>query len=165
MADADQNSDAPTIESRDDLEEVFDELADINTELNRKKATQKKAIRRAKKEHKPRIEELTERLTVLRNAVEAYCRANDKELKEEAGSKTITLLAGKIQFRTGRETVVFEPDKETVIERLQRADLGHLVNKKLSVSKSTIKKHRSEVEDIKGIRIERGEEKIKLKPD
>jgi phage host-nuclease inhibitor protein Gam len=162
---ADPTPDAPTIESRDDLEEVFDELADINTELNRKQATQKKAIRRAKKNHKPRIEELTERLKAYQSAVKDYCRANGEQLKEDAGSKTITLLAGKIQFRTGRETVVFEPDKETVIERLQRADLGHLVNKKLSVSKSTIKKHRGEVEDIKGIRIERGEEKIKLKPD
>jgi len=164
MSDA-PSEDAPTIESRDDLEEAFDELADINTELNRKEATQKKAIRRAKKEHKPRIEELTERLKAYQNAVEDYCRANGEQLKEDAGSKTLDLLAGKIQFRAGRETVVFEPDKDTIIERLQRADLGHLVNKKLSVSKSTIKKHRDEVEDIKGIRIERGEEKIKLKPD
>jgi len=163
MSDA-PSEDAPTIETRADLEDVFEELADINTELNRKQATQKKAVRRAKREHADRIDELAARLSVLTDAVKGYCRANRDQLVEQAGKKTIELSAGNVQYRSGRETIVFDEDKETLAERLESAGLGHLVGRKISLSKRTLMKHRDEIEDIAGVRVERGGEKIKLKP-
>ena len=156
-------TDEVTIGSREELSEAFSELADINTALNRKQETKGKAVRRAKQEHEPRITELTQRLTVLSKGIEAYCRVNAQQLKEEAGSKTIKLPAGEIQYRAGREKVELE-DEEEVIERLEAAGLGGLVDRTPSVSKRTLKKHRDEIAAIKGIRIVRGEEQIKLKP-
>lgn len=153
-----------TIESRDDLEEVVELIGNYTSDLERTQAAQDKAIRRAKRKHSDKLNTLQDLVNELKAKAIDYARNHKGELLEGTDGKTVELMTGDIQFQKGRKRVVFTDDKDEIIERLIEAGREDLVTFSQRLSKRTILKHFKEIKNIKGIKVERSEEKVQIKP-
>lgn len=153
-----------TIDDREDLNDALDTLAVVSEELDSEEKKQERRVRKARKRNQDTIEDLSEQKDALEDEITDFAQEHREELLEEADGKTIELASGDIQFRKGSDTVNFDDDKETIIERLKESGHEDLVTVKEKLYVSTLKEHREVVEAIKGLSWAEGTDGVIIKP-
>lgn len=127
-----------------------------------------KIIDRARKEKDRIIKEamaragaVIGRINQRKQGLKIFAERNRKEL---AKGKTISLPRGELYWRSGRLSVRVENPEDVIraIEALGLADELLIIRKK--VSKAGVLKHRASAEQIKGITITKGGERFYIRP-
>ncbi len=160
----DPASEAYTIDTREDLDEPVAQIGRLGDYLENLRTEQHIAMREAGAEFEQAIVEHADALSELTEATVTYCREHRDELLEGSGGKSVELRSGKVEYRAGRERMVFTDDSETIIERLLSAGHDDLVRTSHRLSKRELMQAWERIKDIKGLVRERPEDSIKIKP-
>ena len=152
------------IQSVDDLEEVIDEIGKLESQIAAKEAEKAREERKREKHFSRMIKPRQEKKETLTEAAVAFARKHKAQLLEGTDGKTVELVTGSVSFKKGRSRLVYRDDKKAIIERLREVGRDDLVVIRETLHKKPLMKAWSDIQHVKGLELEEGEERVKIKP-
>lgn len=138
-------------------------IGDLQRLLQRASADMNDQIASVTADYQPVLDELTDKIKLLQDGVQAYCEAHRDELTDGGKVKTANLITGEVQWRQ-RPPSVRVTGADAVIDFLKRMGLGRFVRTKEEINKEAILNEPEAVKGVAGISLVTGVEDFVIAP-
>ena len=152
------------IPDRKSLEKALKKMGTLSRDLSAIRAEMDEKAAAVIRPYLKKIQRLEAQIEKLDADAVEYCKVFRADLLQGAKGKTAKLPTGSVQFKKDQDKVVFEMDEHLIITRLYDARFDDAIRTKHSVDKRYVLRHPEIAEEIDGLTIQEGEEKVVLKP-